>query len=79
MDYEKYDSGADESEENYFESVAWLENLTSGEQRRAKGDAAKQKDACRRYFKRGYRANLTTGEPIDFLCVNSPSIPDKAG
>ena len=79
MDYEKYDKFENEAEDDYSTFVDWLENLTVEELRQAKGDVHEQKVACCRYFKRGYRANLSTGELIDFLGVSSPSILDKAG
>lgn len=79
MDYEKYDKDENESEEDYFRFVEWLENVTSAELRQAKGSIKEQEKACCRYFKRGYKANLTSGELFDFLGATSPSIVDKAG
>jgi hypothetical protein len=79
MDYENYDSDKDDPDEDHFQFVEWLENLTSIELRQAKGNREEQKRACCRYFKRGYKANLTTGALIDYLGVSYPAILDKAG
>jgi hypothetical protein len=79
MDYENFDNDNDDSDENYFAFVRWLEDLTAIDLRQAKGDIEAQKKACCRYYKRGYKANLTTAELIDFLGVSHDSILDKAG
>ncbi len=79
MNYETYDTDKDDSDENYFRFVEWLENVTVSELSQAKGNTKEEKKACLRYFKRGYQANLTGGELIDFLGVSYPSILDRAG
>lgn len=79
MDYETYDNDANENDDDYFEFVRWLEDLTVAELRQAKGDPTAQKQAILRYWGRGYRANLGPGELIDFLGANTPSILDMAG
>ncbi len=79
MDYESYDNDTDPSDEDYFAFVEWLSNRTASELRQALGDREVQQQALCRYYKRGERANLTTGEMIDFLGVSTPSIRDRAG
>ncbi len=79
MDYNKFDNDANSSETDYFAFVQWLCEHTAAELRQAKGNREQQKSVLCRYYKRGLRANLTTGELIDFLGVSTPSILDKAG
>jgi Holliday junction DNA helicase RuvB len=78
MDYETYDNDTNESDDDYFDFVDWLSNLTAAELREAKGNPEKQKLALCHYWQRGLQANLTV-ELIDYLCVSSPSILDMAG
>ena len=78
MDFTKFDSDTDESDENYFAYVAWLSKRTAADLRSVKGNAQQQKLALCRYYKRGEQANLTAGELIDFLGGSSPSILDMA-
>jgi hypothetical protein len=62
MDFDKFDSDTDASDENYLAFVDWLSELTANELRQAKGSPEQQKLALCRYYKRGERANLTTDE-----------------
>ena len=79
MDYENYDDDTNESDDDYFDFVHWLSDLTASELRQAKGIPEQQKQAICRYWKRGYKANLVPGALIDYLGVSSPSIFDMAG
>jgi hypothetical protein len=79
VDYERFDNDANESDEDYFAFVEWLSDLAAAELREAKHDPARQRQALCRYYKRGFRAHVTTSELIDFLGVSSPSILERAG
>ena len=37
------------------------------------------KQAIADYLEKGYSARLSSGELVDFFCVSTPSILDKAG
>ena len=69
----------DISNEEYHALVAGLSEQAAEELRQAKHSLEAQKSALCRYYKRGERVNLSTGELIDFLGVSTPSIIDKAG
>jgi hypothetical protein len=82
MDYhqfDNFDNDANASEADYSAFVQWLSEHTAAELRQAQGNREQTKRVLCRYYKRGMRANLTTGELIDFLGVSTPSILDKAG
>ena len=79
MDYDRFDNDSDTSEADYRAFVEWLSEGAVTEFRQARGDAERQKQVLCRYYKRGLRANLTTGELVDFLGVSSRSILDRAG
>ena len=72
MDYNKFDNDGETSDEEYFAFVKWLSAQTADELRQCKSEPEKQKRALCRYYKRGERANLTAGELIDFLGVDTP-------
>ena len=78
MDVMKYDAltGADE---DYFAFVEWLESETASRLQQAKGDKRAIATAITIYLETGYNAHLTSGELVDFFCVDTPSILDKAG
>ena len=81
MDYESYnnDSDPEPTSEEYSAFVDWLSEIAASELRKAKENPEQQKQALCRYYKRGERANLTSGELVDFLGISSPSIFDMAG
>jgi len=79
VNYETYDNDANEEDNDYFNFVHWLEDLTAAELRQVRGDPVAQRQAILRYWGRGYRANLEPSELIDFLGGNTPSILDMAG
>ena len=67
------------SDDDYFAFVEWLENETAPNLQRAKGDKGAIAAAITNYLETGYTAHLTSGELLDFFCVDTPSILDKAG
>jgi hypothetical protein len=67
------------SDEDYSAFVEWLESETASSLEQAKGDEPAIATAIRTYLETGYSAHLTSGELVDFFCVNTPSILDKAG
>jgi hypothetical protein len=80
MDFEQFDNDAEETtDEEYFAFVKWLEAKTAEAFRRAKGDPEAEKQELIAYYKRGYRANLTPSELIDFLAVDANNILEMAG
>lgn len=79
VDFGTYDNDTNPCDDDYFEFVEWLEDLTVAELRRAGGDPHEQRQAVLRYWKRGCRAHLGPSELIDFLGGNTPSILDLAG
>ncbi len=70
MKYEKND----DSEEDYFAFVHWLEKETANELKQANGNVLAIRAAIHRYLERGYQAHLTSGELVDFFCVSTPCI-----
>ncbi len=80
MNYDTFDSDApNTTDEEYAAFVEWLSERTANELRQAEGDRDKWKIALSRYWKLGYRANLTPGELIDFLGVDAGCIIERAG
>ena len=79
MDFEKFDNDAGTSDDEYVAFVEWLSGRAADELRQAEDSPELQKLVLCRYYKRGEGANLTAGELIDFLGVNTPSILDAAG
>ena len=63
----------------YAGRIERISDIAASDFRRAIGDSAAQREACCRYFKTGYQANLSAAELLDFLAVSSPSILDLAG
>lgn len=80
MNYETYnnDSDPEPTREEYRDFVGWLSEIAASDLRLAKGNPELQKQAICRYYKRGEKANLSSGELIDFLGVSTPSIFDMA-
>jgi len=79
MDYENYDKEQNDSEEDYFAFTAWLENKTADGLVASRGNTEAIKQTMVDYLERGYSAHLSSGELVDFFCVSTPSILDKAG
>jgi len=79
MDHETFNNDADVSEADYRAFVQRLSERTAAELRHARGWPDDQRQALCRYYRRGLRANLSTGELVDFLGVSALSILDKAG
>lgn len=79
MNYDTFNNDTNASEADYFAFVQWLCERTAAGLRQASRNPEQQKSVLCRYYKRGLRANLTTGELIDFLGVSTPSILDRAG
>jgi len=75
----KYNKAQNESEEDYFAFCELLENKTASDLRQAKGDKDAIIAAITTYLETGYNALLSSGELVDFFCVSTPSILDKAG
>lgn len=75
----KYANDEEQADEDYFAFVEWLELITADELKAVKGNAVDLRQALCRYYHRGYRANLTPDELIDFLGVSNPAILDMAG
>lgn len=75
----EYDKAQDDSDESYFAFVEWLENKTAAELQRAKGNERAIRAAIVGYLETGYGAHRTSGELVDFFCVSTPSVLDKAG
>ena len=74
-----FDADENDSDEDYFAFVHDLEDVTVAELLAARENVEAQKQAIKRYFLRGLKANLTMGELWDFLGVSSPSILERAG
>ncbi|MGH9769266.1 MAG: hypothetical protein ACREAB_17720 [Blastocatellia bacterium] len=79
MDYENYDKAQNDSEEDYFAFIHWLEDKTADRLRASRGNIEAIKQAIVGYLEKGYSAHLSSGELVDFFCVSTPSILDKAG
>ena len=79
MDYKNYDKAQNDSEEDYFAFTTWLENKTADSLRASRGNIEATKQAIVDYLEKGYSAHLSSGELVDFFCVSTPSILDKAG
>src|SRR5262245_33901146 len=75
----KYNKEQNELEEDYFAFVEWLENETASSLQLAKGDVVAITAAITAYLETGYSAALSSGELVDFFCVSTPSVLDKAG
>lgn len=73
-----YDKAVSTSDEEYFAFTEWLEDETAIELKQAKGNEVAIRIAIRRYLETGYQAHLTSGELVDFFCVSTPSVLDKA-
>jgi len=73
------DSTGDYTEEDYKRVVSELSAITADELRAARGNPDAQRAALARYYKRGTRADLSSGELVDFLAISTPSILEKAG
>ena len=79
MEYVKFDNDdLHTRDEDYSAFVQWLSERTSVEVRQAKGSLEAQRVVLCRYYKLGYRVQLTSGELIDFLAVSDSSILDEA-
>jgi hypothetical protein len=63
----------------YARRVERLTELTVGEMVTAKHQEDHQRDALKRYYRRGYAAGLTTEELIDFLGVSTLNILELSG
>jgi hypothetical protein len=79
MDYENYDKEHNDSEEDYSAFVDLLEAKTANSLSAARGDTEAVKQAIVDYLENGYSSHLSSGELVDFFCVSTPSILDKAG
>ncbi len=75
----EYNKAQNDSDESYFAFVECLENRTAAELQQAKGNEAAIRVAVLDYLEIGYGASLTSGELVDFFCVSTPSVMDKAG
>jgi hypothetical protein len=74
----KYDA-LNGSEESYSAFVEWLRMETASSLQQAKGDSRAIVAAITAYLEAGSNAHLTSGELVDFFCVDTPSILDRAG
>lgn len=74
----KYDA-LNGTDEEYAAFVEWLEGETASSLQKAKGDNRAIAAAITSYLETGYSAHVTSGELVDFFCVSTPSILDKAG
>lgn len=74
-----YDKEQNDSEEDYFAFCSWLEDKTADSLKASRGNTEAIKQAIVNYLERGYSAYLSSGELVDFFCVSTPSILDKAG
>jgi hypothetical protein len=79
MDYANYDAMQNDSEEDYWAFITWLEDKTANSLNAARGNIEAIKQAIVDYLEKGYSAHLSSGELVDFFCVSTPSILDKAG
>lgn len=67
------------SDVEYKTFVEDLSATTADDLRAARGNPDAQRAALTRFYGRGANAGLTSGEMIDHLAVNSPSILTQAG
>ena len=74
-----YDKEQYDSEGDYFAFSAWLENKTADGLVASRGNTEAVKQTIVDYLERGYSSHLSSGELVDFFCVSTPSILDKAG
>jgi hypothetical protein len=75
----KNDAEQHNSEENHFVFVNWLEGETARSLREAKGDITALREVIRKYLEIGYSSRLSSGQLVDYFCVSTPSILDRAG
>ncbi len=76
--WNKIENNSEAKQDEYASFVEWLSELTASEFRDAQSDVTEQKIACSRYFKRGYKAGLSTEELVDFLGVTNNCILERA-
>lgn len=74
-----YDALNNDSEADYFKFTEWLEDEAAKDLKQAKGTEFMMRAAIQRYLETGYGAHLSSGELVDFFCVSTPSVLDKAG
>lgn len=75
----EYDKTQDDADASYSAFVDWLENRTAAELQQAKGKKSAIRAAIAKYLETGYGAHLTNGELVDFFCISTPCVLDKAG
>jgi hypothetical protein len=73
-----YDALTNDSDEDYFKFTAWLITETAIEMKQARGNVSAIRIAIWRYLETGYGSHLTSGQLVDYFCVSTPSILDKA-
>ena len=73
-----FDKRINDSDDDYFRFIHWLEEETAKELKLARGNEQATRLAILHYLETGYGAYLTSGELVDFFCVSSPSVLDKA-
>lgn len=74
-----YDALENDSETDYFKFTTWLEDQTAKDLKQAKGNESWIRAVIQRYLEIGYGAHLSAGELVDFFCVSTPCVLDKAG